>query len=166
VPVDLVFDLEDTVEGTLWLETQEKIQGLALDSIPSTDRVVRQLVPWLLEHQDVPCILVCPDSVSSDPDAGTNERDDVVYRFLITFVFANDRNITDGMGLMAYWKQAVRRAMQNKSQSTWQIDLPSGTFLRSRIPDTTSPLLVAAKQQMGLNAMFLAVEFDVREPRE
>lgn len=163
MPVDVDYPLEASVMGTLWLEAQRKIQELGLNGI-ETDRVVRQLVPWLLESQPVPCVIVCPDTDFGDPNAGTNERDDVIYRFLISFVFANDRNITTGAGIMAFWKETVRRAMQNKSNGTWPITLPSGVFLRSRVPDTTSQLLVEAKR-LGLNAMFLAVEFDVREPR-
>jgi len=162
---DLTFPLEASVLGTLWLETKARVQDLALPGI-ETGRVVIQQVPWLLEQQKVPCIIVSHDTTTSDPDKGTNERDDVVYRYIISFIFANDRDVTDsGAGIMAHWFETVRRAMQNKTPNTWPIDLPSGTVLRSRVPGTHSLLMVEAKK-LGLNAMFMAVEFDVREPRE
>lgn len=162
---DLTFPLESTVFGSLWLETVARIQDLALEGI-DTERVVMQQVPWLLEHQAIPCVIVCPDSLSSDRDAGTNERDDTVYRFIVSFVFANERDITtDGFGLMAHWVERTKRAIQNKSSNAWPIQLPEGSdVLRRWIPDTTSMLIEEAKRK-GLNAMYLAVAYECREPR-
>jgi hypothetical protein len=162
---DLEFPLDATNFGTLWQEVAAKVQDLGLDGI-AVDRVVMQQVPWLLDSQPVPCVLVCPDTVSPDPDGGTNERDNVTYRFIISFFFANDRNITtSGAGIMAYWHETTRKALQNKSNSTWPIDVPSGFFILSRVGDTTTPLLIEAKRQAGLNAMFLVVDLLCREPR-
>jgi hypothetical protein len=62
-----------------------------------------------------PCILIAPHgSETTDPLAGTNLRDDVVYPIRVTILATDDTDQQFGLRQYLGWRETIRRAFHNQ----------------------------------------------------
>jgi hypothetical protein len=137
------------------------IQALNLPGL-SAANVVVQKVPGD-QAQDLPairfpCILIAPHATeTTDPLAGTNLRDDVVYPIRITILAADGGDQQFGFQQFLGWRETIRRSFHNQR-------LTSGlcfTVQVQPLPTVDKP----AWSERGLFASGLILNCFSREPR-
>lgn len=106
----LLFDILTAVKGD--------IQALNLPGL-SAASVVVQKVPGDraqdLPAVALPCVLIAPHSgETSDPLAGTNLRDDVVYPIRVTILAADSGDQQFGFQQFLGWRETIRRSFHNQ----------------------------------------------------
>lgn len=97
---------------------QSRIQGLELPGLSGGNVVVQKVAgnhtPDLPANA-LPCVLISPHSAeSSDPMAGTNLRDDIVYPIRVTIVASDAGDQQSGFRQYVGWREAVRRLFHNQ----------------------------------------------------
>lgn len=98
---------------------QSVIRSLALDGISPDSVLVRKLATdrdvGQNLHFALPCIQITPHSAETMPLAsGTNLRDDVIYRVLITILVADNQNAQIELERYLGWRQRIARAFRNQ----------------------------------------------------
>lgn len=88
------------------------IQALALSGVSSSSIVFRK-VPYDRQLTK-PCIIVCPGPENLNAQAGSNIRDDIDYRFVISFTRASNEDLTDELNTWLRWREQVRSAIHNQ----------------------------------------------------
>ena len=165
------YSLEDTVYGTILVKAKERIVAASLPSI-ATGRVQIRKLAWPDAPDTTgddallpPCIIVSPRPEIVNWRDGTNERDDVVYAFMVSMVLANGRDLTTkGIGLQLAWRQTIRRLFHNKSLNTWSLTLPTGcSFTQSYVE--SGDQFIEQPKRMQYDAQYWLVRVKVREPR-
>jgi len=106
----ILFDILDAVRAG--------IQTLALPGLAAANVVV-QKVPGDraqdLPALQFPCVLIAPHgSETTDPLAGTNLRDDVVYPVRVTILAADGGDQQFGFRQYLGWRETIRRAFHNQ----------------------------------------------------
>lgn len=91
---------------------QAVIQGLSLTGISSGQVYVRK-VPW---DRDItkPGIIVCPVKETSDPKAGTNERDDIGYGVHVVLIRASNQDAEVNLALHLKQREQISRALRHQ----------------------------------------------------
>ncbi len=94
------------------------IQALALPGLAAANIVV-QKVPGDrvqdLPAVQLPCILIAPHgSETTDPLAGTNLRDDIVYPVRVTILAADSGDQQFGFQQYLGWRETIRRSFHNQ----------------------------------------------------
>ena len=153
--------LEHTPEGCCWLAISQTIDSLAL---PDVAVVERRKAFW---DKDLPTpnIVICPASELINADAGTNERDDIQYAFIVSLVAANNRDLTDATaGWLLFCRWQIRKAFLNRS-SIEGPELPTGNFL-NRITVEPGDKYIDAALRANYDATYLLIRCTVRESRD
>lgn len=97
---------------------QSRIQGLQLPGLSGGNVIVQKVAGNQtpdLPAGSLPYVLIAPHSAeSSDPMAGTNLRDDIVYPVRVTIVAADAGDQQFGFRQYVGWREAVRRLFHNQ----------------------------------------------------
>lgn len=164
LPID--FPLSASVEGLILEAVAARVVGLGLPGVPY-ERVLIQSLAWMPNPDDVPppYVIISPAPETTPWNEGANERDVVYFGIVITVVVANQRNVTQGLGLQLYWRQALRRGFQNKSIATFtELTFTDSTTLERCSIESGDKFIEAAKRDMR-DAQYYLVRCKVREPR-
>lgn len=160
--------LEHTVEGTILVQTRERLLALELPAI--ADKVFIRKLPFDT-NLEPPYVLVTPPPESTPWQEGTNEKDVTNFAVMIAVVLANQRDLTAHVGLQLYWRERIRRKFQCKSINAWP-DLKTafdtnfaGTyFVFSQVESGDKFIETAWREQR--DASYYLVRLMVKEPRE
>lgn len=163
---DYSFPLVGSVQGAILDGIVSKIQQLALPCIASKNIVARCL-SWDL-NLEPPYLIVRPAPEIIDPNAGSNERAQVNYAYIVSMVAANT---ADGgapvtlFGLPLFWRERVRIEFQNKSHAYWRsVSLPlAGSIINRSYVMDGEPFLAQALER-GIMAQYLAIRVNTTEP--
>lgn len=160
--------LESTVEGTILVKTRERLLALELPGIQ--DKVYIRKLPFD-EHLQPPYVLVTPPPESTPWQEGTNEKDVANFAVMVAVVLANQRDLTQYMGLQLYWRERIRRKFQCKSRLQWSeladaIPVVStGAYLVKTEVESGDKFIEAAWREQR-DASYYLIRVQVREPRE
>jgi hypothetical protein len=110
MPNAILFDILNSI--------QSAIAGRGLTGV-SAANVVVQKVPASraadLPATQYPAIVIAPHrSEEVDPDAGTNARDDVVYRVLVAILAADDGDQQANFNQYLTWRQSIRQLFHDQ----------------------------------------------------
>lgn len=158
------YPLANSLEGRLLTATLERLKGLTLPCIEN-DRVVIRKLPWDMDLTP-PYVTLSPGPESTPWDAGTNEKEEPTFSFLVAIVLANSRDVTTrGMGLQLAWRQTIRRAFHNPLKSDFNPALETGEFFIHCYVESGDKFIEAAKR-LQFDAQYYVLRFRCREPRE
>lgn len=94
------------------------IQALNLPGLSAANVVMQKVSgdrAQDLPSVPLPCILIAPNSCeTTDPLAGTNLRDDVVYPIRITILAADGGDQQFGFQQYLGWRETIRRSFHNQ----------------------------------------------------
>lgn len=155
-----VIGLEQTPYGSVLKRSLEIVQLLDLPGITKENRHLRWM-PW---DDNLTCpyvtLSVSPEVIS--PNAGTNERDDIGYGFMLTTVWANNGNVQpDDMGIALYWRWQTMRAFLNRKRD---IVLPPVCNELRTVVRPGAPMIDAALRS-NRGAQYWYIQTDIREIR-
>jgi hypothetical protein len=104
------------------LAIQSAIQGRQLPGLSAGNVVVQKVAAHRspdLPMVDLPCILISPHGAeTTDPLAGTNLRDDIVYPVRVTILAADAGDQQFGFRQYLGWREAIRRLFHNQRLAT------------------------------------------------
>ena len=160
--------LEQSVEGTILTRVQDRLRALALPGIDA-DRIVVRKRPWDT-NLEPPYIVISPAPEDLDWQRGTNEKDETIFAIFVGLVLANERHLTQYMGLQLYWRDRIRLKFMNKTINTWSeltfthLATSGFVFKRSYVESGDKFIESAFREQR--DAQFYVIRVVVGEPRE
>lgn len=86
------------------------IQGLSLTNVASSEIVVRKIA-WDDQQIHKGITISWDDELEGN---GTNERDDWGYPCIVSMVHGTGRGWKEHMGVVATWRETIRRTFHNK----------------------------------------------------
>lgn len=134
--LDLDYPLDASEFGRCLEATKGEIQSLNLEGL-SSDRIVIQNVPWNTSANSFPWVYVVPRIDQTNWREGNNEYDRIEYAVLVSMIFANERPLTGGTGLMMHWRREIRKQFHNKTRNDIALDVSDldAMFVRSYVQD-------------------------------
>ncbi len=163
--IDLDYPLDASVFGQCLATCVTATQGLSLEGI-NNERVVHRNAPWDA-NLDYPNIVFSPRTDLVEYRGGDNEFCEVSYSVLMGMIFANEKPLTGGTGLMLNWRQQTRRLFSDKGPADLigLRDLGDGSIFR-RCTVTDGAAVVDEAVGKLLFASWWLLRFSVYEPNQ
>lgn len=145
----------------IMLEAQARILALNLAGLPPENVLIVKRITSrkkdLTAATPLPCCQISPFEEETDPNAGTNVRDDIGYRYRIALISLGNVSQTLNFDRTLYWREQVRQKLLNHRFES----IPT----TMRITITAGPVIEPGAWEEGLDVSGLVMSVLNRETR-